>query len=152
MGGEKQMSNTELLGFRIRSVWQQVKRLMNRHLTENDGYGLTGMQFAIVSYIAKESAERDVFQKDLEQKFDIRKSTVTGILNTMERDGLLLRETVPYDARLRKMILTDKALQAKQNTEQVIDSVESQLSKGLTEEEITTFLNILEKISKNAES
>ena len=146
------MSNTELLGFRIRSVWQQVKRLMNRHLTENDGYGLTGMQFAIVSYIAKESVERDVFQKDLEQKFDIRKSTVTGILNTMERDGLLLRETVPYDARLRKMILTDKALQAKQNTEQVIDSVESQLSKGLTEEEITTFLSILEKISKNAES
>ena len=125
---------------------------MNRHLTENNSYGLTGMQFAIVSYLAKESAERDVFQKDFEQKFDIRKSTVTGILNTMERDGLLLRETVPYDARLRKMILTDKALQAKQNTEQVIDSVESQLSKGLTEEEITTFLSILEKISKNAES
>ena len=146
------MSNTELLGFRIRSVWQQVKRLMNRHLTENNSYGLTGMQFAIVSYLAKESAERDVFQKDLEQKFDIRKSTVTGILNTMERDGLLLRETVPYDARLRKMILTDKALQAKKNTEQVIDSVEGQLSKGLTEEEITTFLSILEKISKNAES
>ena len=146
------MSNTDLLGFRIRSVWQQVKRLMNRHLTENDGYGLTGMQFAIVSYIAKESATRDVFQKDLEQKFDIRKSTVTGMLNTMERDGLLLRETVPYDARLRKMMLTDKSLHAKRNTEQVIDSVESQLSKGLTEEEITTFLNILEKISKNAES
>lgn len=145
------MSNTDLLGFRIRSVWQQVKRLMNRHLTENDGYGLTGMQFAIVSYIAKESAERDVFQKDLEQKFDIRKSTVTGILNTMERDGLLLRETVPYDARLRKMILTDKALQAKKNSEQVIDTVENQLSKGLTEEEIATFLTILEKISKNAE-
>ena len=146
------MSNTELLGFRIRSVWQQVKRLMNRHLTENNSYGLTGMQFAIVSYLAKESAERDVFQKDLEQKFDIRKSTVTGILNTMERDGLLLRETVPYDARLRKMMLTDKALQAKKNSEQVIDTVESQLSKGLTEEEITTFLSLLEKISKNAES
>ena len=145
------MSNTDLLGFRIRSLWQQVKRLMNRHLTENDGYGLTGMQFAIVSYIAKESTERDVFQKDLEQKFDIRKSTVTGILNTMERDGLLLRETVPYDARLRKMILTDKALQAKKNSEQVIDTVENQLSKGLTEEEIATFLTILEKISKNAE-
>ena len=145
------MSNTDLLGFRIRSLWQQVKRLMNRHLTENDGYGLTGMQFAIVSYIAKESATRDVFQKDLEQKFDIRKSTVTGILNTMERDGLLLRETVPYDARLRKMILTDKALQAKKNSEQVIDTVENQLSKGLTEEEIATFLTILEKISKNAE-
>ncbi len=145
------MSNTDLLGFRIRSLWQQIKRLMNRHLTENDGYGLTGMQFAIVSYIAKESTERDVFQKDLEQKFDIRKSTVTGILNTMERDGLLLRETVPYDARLRKMILTDKALQAKKNSEQVIDTVENQLSKGLTEEEIATFLTILEKISKNAE-
>ncbi|MDB6352841.1 MarR family transcriptional regulator [Trichococcus sp. K1Tr] len=146
------MSNTDLLGFRIRSLWQQIKRLMNRHLTENDGYGLTGMQFAIVSYIAKESAERDVFQKDLEQKFDIRKSTVTGILNTMERDGLLLRETVPYDARLRKMMLTDKALQAKKNSEQVIETVENQLSKGLTEEEIATFLTILEKISKNAES
>ncbi|HEX5350326.1 MAG TPA: MarR family transcriptional regulator [Trichococcus sp.] len=146
------MSNTDLLGFRIRSLWQQIKHLMTRRLTENDGYGLTGTQFAIVSYIAKESATRDVFQKDLEQKFDIRKSTVTGILNTMERDGLLFRETVPYDARLRKMMLTDKALHAKKNTEQVIDSVESQLSKGLTEEEITTFLSILEKISKNAES
>jgi len=145
------MSNTDLLGFRIRSLWQQIKRLMNRHLTENNGHGLTGMQFAIVSYIARESAERDIFQKDLEQKFDIRKSTVSGILNTMERDGLLLRETVPYDARLRKMMLTEKALQAKENTEQVIDSVENQLSKGLSQEEIVTFLEILEKIAKNAE-
>jgi len=33
----------------------------------------------------------------------------------------------------------------------VIDTVENQLSKGLTEEEIATFLTILEKISKNAE-
>ena len=49
-------------------------------------------------------------------------------------------------------MLTDKALHAKKNTEQGIDSGGSQLSKGLTEEEITTFLNILEKISKNAES
>lgn len=38
------------------------------------------------------------------------------------------------------------------NTEQVIDSVESQLSKGLSEEEIATFFDVLAKISKNAES
>lgn len=44
---------------------------------------------------------RIIFQKDLETEFCIGRSTVTNILNLMEKKGFVRRESVSYDARLK---------------------------------------------------
>ena len=43
-----------------------------------------------------------MFQRDVEQVFSLSRSTATGILQQLEEKGLLRRESVPSDARLKK--------------------------------------------------
>ena len=52
----------------------------------------------------------DIFQKDIEEEYSIRPSTATELLKQMEKNGLILREKVHYDNRMKKIDLTDKAL------------------------------------------
>ena len=52
--------------------------------------------------------EEQVFQRDIEREFSITRSTVTNILQLMERKGYIERRSVPQDARLKKLVLTEE--------------------------------------------
>lgn len=47
----------------------------------------------VIVYLAHNS-DRDVFQRDLEERFNVRRSTVSNILSLMEKKGLIKRESV----------------------------------------------------------
>ena len=57
-----------------------------------------------------EGKEKDIFQKDLEKEFDLKRSSVSLLLNNMEKSDLIQRVPVAEDARLKKIILTEKAI------------------------------------------
>ena len=48
---------------------------------------LTIMQKHILKFILLETMHRDLYQKDIEEEFQIRKSTVTGYVQLMEKNG-----------------------------------------------------------------
>lgn len=81
----------------------------------------------------------------------MRRATVAEILSLMEKNGLIERKSMSEDARLKEITLTNKSLEIKNSIEKEIRRVEKSLQKGLTEEEIKSFMNILEKMSKNLE-
>jgi len=54
---------------------------------ENDD--LTTMQKHVLKFILLETMHRDLYQKDIEEEFQIRKPTVTGILKLMEKNGYI---------------------------------------------------------------
>ena len=103
----------------------------------------------MLGFIREKSKAGDVFQRDVENEFDIRRSTATGMLKLMEKNGLIKREAVSYDARLKRIVLTDKALGLHNQIISVLKSVENQLAAHLTEDEINTFFSVMEKISDN---
>ena len=45
--------------------------------------------------------DTDVFQKDVEEEYSLRPPTATKILKDMEKNGLIRRETVPYDSEIK---------------------------------------------------
>ena len=53
----------------------------------------------------------ETFQKDIEKAYEIRRSTATGILQLLEKNGYLKRQSVSEDARLKKLVLTAKAIE-----------------------------------------
>ena len=81
----------------------------------------------------------------------MRRATVAEILSLMEKNGLIERKSRSEDARLKEILLTDKSLEIKKNIDKEIKKVEKTLRKGLTEEELKNFKNILDKMSKNLE-
>ena len=69
----------------------------------------------------------------------------------METHGLITKEAVHYDARLKKIVLTDKALEIHKQIENNINELEETLSRGITPEEQEIFFKVIEKIKANLE-
>ena len=91
-----------------RSIGNEIRVLSNmihREISNSPGMKkverVTGTNAWIIGYIAQQGT-RDVFQRDLEQKFGITRSTASKVVNLMVQKGLIVREKVPGDARLKK--------------------------------------------------
>lgn len=91
----------------------------------------------------------DVFQKDIEEEYSIRPSTATELLKQMEKNGLIVREPVSYDNRLKKIVLTNKALMYKHQVVNDLTMLEETLIKGISEEELKVFFGVIEKMMDN---
>ena len=73
------------------------------------GMPLTSVQALTLQYVLVESEKRDVFQKDLEEFLEIKGSSVTSLLNNLERNGYLRREPLAEDARYKRLVPTKEA-------------------------------------------
>ena len=71
------------------------------------------------------------------------------MLQRMEKNGMIRREGVDYDARLKRIVLTDRAVQLQEQIESRFAELEEQLKEGISEEELQTFFTVLSKIRKN---
>ena len=71
----------------INIVSHQLKRTIFFYTWKD--CGLTTMQNRILHYILMKSLERPVYQKDIEKEFRISKSTVTEVLQLMEKNGFI---------------------------------------------------------------
>ena len=97
------------IGFKVRMLSNLIRRDVEKSRSAigiNLPKGINGWA---ISYFY-ENREKDIFQKDFETEFSIRRSTASNILKTMEQNGFLERISVPYDARLKKIVLTEQAI------------------------------------------
>lgn len=111
----------------------------------------TSMQQWFLSYIWEHHTYNDVFQKDIEATFKIRRSTATETLKAMERKNLIIRVLSTEDKRSKKILLTDKAIAICEENQRKISLTENQIVRGLSQKEIQTFFEVLQKIQKNIE-
>ena len=139
------------IGWQIRVISNLIKREVGNGGCEQYRDELTGNNMFIIGYLAKHKNE-EVFQKDLEAFFSVRRSTMSTIILRMEQKGFLARESVSHDARLKKLVLTEKGERIHEMIESGIADVERRLSSGLSEDEKQMLLGLLEKLRHNLES
>ncbi|MBP5282907.1 MAG: MarR family transcriptional regulator [Lachnospiraceae bacterium] len=137
------------IGFELKFTNNEIRRNLDQRFAENGLEDLSGMQGPVIGYIYGNSAEHDVFQKDIEKWFNIRRSTATVMLQAMEQKGLIEREPVPNDGRLKKIILTDKAKELYKRVKEQIEQFHRELEEGITLQEKEEFLRILDRIREN---
>ena len=70
----------------------------------------------------------------------------------MEKNGFIKRESVANDARLKKIVLTEKAVKLHHCISEDIEKRERKLRKGLTDEEIEAFFSVIQKLKANMEA
>ena len=97
-------------------------------------------------------SKNHVYQKDIETEFQIKRSTASTLLASMEKNGLITRRSVDHDAQLKQVILTDKARKMHETFLVTAKKVEENLARGLSDEELRNFFSTLDKISDNARS
>lgn len=134
------------VGRYVQMLSRQIKRRMDKSVA---GYEITGKQVAILLYIYDESRKRDVYAKDIEIEFDMRRASVTGILQLMEKNKIIEREENKQDGRLKKLTLTTKAIEIREKVKKEIDQVEKELVEGISKDEREIFFELMEKMSHN---
>ena len=107
------------------------------------------LAMCILAYLCKNHGKRDIFQRDIEQKFCIRRSTATDLLANIERKGFIIRESVESDARLKKIVVTDKTLEMHKKMEAFADDFEQKVVAGITSAEKQSAVAVLQKIVAN---
>lgn len=128
-----------------------VKRYIDNSTAMKYAEKYTGNNIWILGFLIRNQGH-DVFQKDLEEFFSVRRSTVSKAIKLMVQKGLIIRESVDYDARLKKLILTEKAMEINEVIEKQLKDMGEKFTSNLTDEEIEEFSRILEKIRKSFES
>ncbi len=140
------MSEIKHVGKKINILSHKIKRRIGKVGLE---YGISGMQAKILGFIYINSSNKDIFQKTIEEEFDIRRSSVTSVLTLMEKNELIKRVSVSEDARLKKIILTDKGIEVNKLVYKEIIEIEKTISNVLGEEELDMFISNLDKLIKN---
>ncbi len=137
------------IGRSIHILSRQIKRKVDEAVSK---YNVTAVQCSFIEFINRNRKEGNVYAKDIESRFNMRRATVAEILSLMEKNGLIERKSMSEDARLKEITLTKKSTEIINSVETEVKKVEKDLKKDLTEEELQNFMNILEKMSKNLEN
>ena len=135
------------IGFEINSIGNLLKRRRPEEPLMDDR--ITRMQMWIIGYIRSRGDDSDVFQGELERKFNITRATASSILKRMERDGLITRQSVSHDARLKKILLTPEAIRRGDEVRRHIDEGERVMSQNISKEELDVFFSVIDKIKNN---
>ena len=119
----------------VRMLNHQLKRNQKPEEAVEDDE-LTPMQRHILNYILLETLHRDIYQKNLEEEFQVRKSTVSGILKLIEKNGFIYRESVKEDARLKRILPTKKAEALRPSILEHIHETEIRMTEGVSEQDL----------------
>ena len=97
----------------------------------------------IISYLC-ENKDKNIFQRDIEREFDLSRSTVSTILKQLESEGLI-------DARLKKVVPTPAAEMINEACSKEITHFFYDLASNITDNEMSTFVKVLDTMKKNSE-
>ena len=139
---------SKAIGINLRSLNNLIMRYLEQHANKKKVDSLTMTNAWIIEYIAEHS-DRDVFQRDFEREFRITRSTISKVINLMVQKGFIERQSVEHDARLKKLVLTPKALEIADLMCRDNKMLNEQLTKGFSDEELDTLYSYIERMQNN---
>ena len=135
----------QVIPAQMRRVDNLIFRKINQFSRANGVEQATPMHGWIIEYLYRHR-DTAVFQRDIEREFSITRSTVTNILQLMERKGYIERQSVPQDARLKKLVLTEEGTRFHEKTMLSFHQTDDFVAGLLTEEENAELLRLLNKL------
>ncbi len=136
------------VGMEIRMISNMLRRQMENNKSFLDKERITGANGLIISYLAEHEGV-DIYQKDLEERLAITRSTASKIITLMEQKGYITRESVSHDKRLKRIRLTDESRKIYLKITAEIKENENTLIKGFSKEEIHQLHDYINRMKEN---
>ena len=130
----------------INLLSRMVKKRLNTTL---QGLGITAIQSRVIFYILDHYEQQPVFQRDIESAFQLSRSTSTGSLQQLEKKGILRRESVASDARLKSLVPTEQAAELGCQVRACLRQIEQVLTRGLSDGQVQLFRETLAAMADN---
>ncbi len=107
---------------------------------------LTPEQFLLIDLLWNQGP---LSQQELADQLQKDKNSVTKLVDAIERKGFVVRQQNPVDRRSNTIILTDLANSLRDDAKNKGISILDKMLTGISDEELRTFLNTLNKLCSN---
>ena len=127
------------LGFTLRVIQNKIKAIVCSSIPPSAKRPQSQLQGGILDYLYHHQ-EQPVYQRDIEKEFRISGATATNTLQALDKD-----------ARLKRILITEEALQGHRRVEEQMDGMERRLTQGLSPEETAELHRMLDIVLDNLE-
>lgn len=135
--------------YQLKSLEKMIFRLI---IKDNDKKNFelipTPTQMEILEYVLEHNSE-NIYQKDLENVLNLRRATVSGVLQTMEKNNLIERITDSIDTRTKRIILTEKSKEVFAERKEKLEDIEKVITRNISKEELEVFFKVTETMKTN---
>jgi DNA-binding MarR family transcriptional regulator len=128
------------IGFLLAKVHQRGFALFKEPL---DTYGMTPRQFSLLAFLWQKDG---LSQADLSAQSQIDRSTIGGLIDRLEKDGLVARLPDPDDRRAYRICLTARGKSLEKELCEIARSVQEKFIAAITHEERDTLRQLLKKL------
>lgn len=139
------MEKIDHIGPLLRIIHTSIDQQLSLRAQEMD---LTSSQLFVLHYINR-NHDKDVFQRDIEERFELSHATVSGLISRLESKGFLVCEQGISDKRYKRLCVTEKARCCDERMHSSIQQTERLLLRGFSEEEKKQLHQYLDRILLN---
>jgi DNA-binding MarR family transcriptional regulator len=144
---ESDNMDNKRITYEIKTLDNYIKRIVINKSKNISFYPTSSIQIGIINYLIE--SDKDVYQKDLEKLFDIRRSTISGILKTMEKHNIIIRVDSKDDARVKIIKLTEESKDFHRKMLNNFKELDSELVSGISNLELEIFFDVIDKMKNN---
>ena len=141
------MQENNSIGYHIINTDKLIGRYILGKFDKKARHRVSPMQVMIMNYLLKTKGK--VFQQDICDTFNLRRSTVSGILTTMEKNDIIVRIPSASDPRKKEIKLTKVFIANTKKVSYEFKKMESILEQNFTQEEKKELIRLLQKLEGN---
>lgn len=131
---------------------QQKLRTYIKNVMIKENVRVTTAQAGILFLLKQKSGQS---MSEMSQMLSIDNSTLTGLVDRLERSGFVRRNSNPGDRRALNIDITDAGIRELEKAKTVIGRINEEIKVGFSEQEMESFKRVLQhfalKFGKNAE-
>lgn len=132
-------------GFLVNRLGHEMTVALERRLKQ---YDVTVSQWKVLLAIWRGEGQSQV---ELQDVLGLEGATMTGLLQRMERGGLVQRKPDLSDKRVLRVYLTERGRLLEANIHPLIEEVNEMACRGFSSDEQTFFLRLLQRALRNFE-
>ncbi len=136
------------------SIGSEIKKIDNLIVRKIVSYSknsenmLTPAQMMITRYLYK-NKDKKIYQKDLEKDLPFRKSTISGIIQTMIKNNILTTISSEEDARSKEIQLTHNGIKINKEMQENIAKFNKILKNNIKDSDLRIFFKVTKQIQNN---
>ena len=109
--------------------------------------GLHPTQHRVLMYLSRTGEA--CRQKELSERFELTPAAVVQILDKLEGEGYVTRESTDHDGRCKRVTLTEKGRETAKRSAASFSELDAKLLGGLPPEELDVFYRVLLRMQEN---
>jgi len=139
-GPATQLVVEKSLGFLLAKAYQRACLLFKEQF---EGYDLTPQQFGLLGFLWREDGQT---QAELSAKSQIDRTTIGGLVDRLEKEGLVARRSHPEDRRAHRVCLTELGKSLESELAPLALKAQENFQAKLDPQEVETLRSLLEKL------